>query len=71
VTKRPILMTTNAGSKKIELEATAVPGFGPTWFDPNQIANIYGFSHMADKDRIAYEDSDQEDAFWCIPIPEL
>ncbi len=61
VTNTPISMRTNAGTKKIELEAT-VPGFGPTWFDPNQIANIYGFSHMVDKHRITY-DSDQEDAF--------
>jgi hypothetical protein len=54
-------MRTNAGTKKIELEAT-VPGFGPTWFDPHQIANIYGFSHMVDEHRITY-DSDKEDAF--------
>jgi hypothetical protein len=60
-TKTPISMTTNTRSKKINLEAT-VPGFGPTWFDPNQIANIYGFSHMADnKHRITY-DSEKEDA---------
>jgi hypothetical protein len=39
VTKRPISMMTNTGSKKMELEAS-VPGFGTTWFDPNQIANI-------------------------------
>ncbi len=52
-TNTPILMRTNAGTKKIELEAT-VPGFGSTWFDPNQIANIYGFSHMVDEHRITY-----------------
>jgi hypothetical protein len=61
VTNTPVSMTTNAGSKKIELEAT-IPGFGTTRYDPNQIANIYGFSHMADKHRITY-DSDKEDAF--------
>jgi hypothetical protein len=60
-TKTPVSMTTNTGTKKIELEA-AVPGFGPTWFDPTQIANIYGFSHMADEHCITY-DSDKEDAF--------
>jgi hypothetical protein len=57
----PILMQTNAGTKKIVLEAT-VPGFGSMWFDPNQIANIYGFSHMVDEQRITY-DSDKEGAF--------
>jgi hypothetical protein len=61
VANTPISMRTNAGSKKIELEAT-VPGFGPTWFDPDQIANIYGFTHLVDKYRITY-DSDNEDAF--------
>jgi hypothetical protein len=61
MTNTPISMQTNARTKKIELEAT-VPGFGPTWFDPNQIANIYGFSHMVEEHRITY-DSDKEDAF--------
>jgi hypothetical protein len=61
VTNTRISMRTNAGTKKIKLEAT-VPGFGPTWFDPNQIVNIYGFSHMVDEHRITY-DSDKEDAF--------
>jgi hypothetical protein len=60
-TKTPVSMTTNAGTKKIELKAT-IPGFGSTWYDPNQIANIYGFSHMADKHHITY-DSDKKDAF--------
>jgi hypothetical protein len=54
-------MTTNAGNKMIGLEAT-VPGYGRTWFDRNQIANIYGFSHMVDEHRITY-DSKKEDAF--------
>jgi hypothetical protein len=60
-TRTPVSMTTNTGTKKIELEAT-IPGFGSTWYDPSQIAIIYGFSHMADKHRITY-DSDKEDAF--------
>jgi hypothetical protein len=61
VSENPVSMTTNAGNKTITLEAT-VPGNGPTLFDPNQIANIYGFSHMADDHRITY-DSNVEDAF--------
>jgi hypothetical protein len=60
-TRTPVSITANTGTKKIELEAT-IPGFGSTWYDPNQIANIYGFSHMADKHRITY-DSDKENAF--------
>jgi hypothetical protein len=56
-----ITMTTNTGTTRIQSEAT-VPGFGTTWFDQNQIANIFGFSHLVDKHRIMY-DSDQEDAF--------
>jgi hypothetical protein len=54
-------MTTNTSNKMIGLEAT-VPGNGQTWFDPNQIANICGFSHMVDKHRITY-DSEKEDVF--------
>jgi hypothetical protein len=61
VSENPVSMTTNAGNKTITLEAT-VPGNGTTLFDPNQIANIYGFSHMADDHRITY-DSNVEDAF--------
>jgi hypothetical protein len=60
-TRTPVSMTTNAGTKKIELEATIL-GFGSTWYDPNQITNIYGFSHMADKQHITYS-SNKEDAF--------
>jgi hypothetical protein len=59
VTRTPVSMTTNAGTKKIKVKAT-IPGFGSTWYDPNQIANIYGFSHMADRHQITY---DSEDTF--------
>ena len=61
VSDAPISMATNTGKKLLGLEAN-VPGNGQTWFDPNQIANVYGFSHMADKYRITY-DSEKEDAF--------
>jgi hypothetical protein len=61
VTKAPITMTTDTGTKKIYTKVT-VPGVGQTWFDPNQIANIFGFSHMVDKHRRTF-DSDREDAF--------
>ena len=41
-----------------------VPGLGVGKFDAEQMANIMGFSHMADKYRITYN-STKEDAF-CI-----
>ena len=39
-----------------------VNGFGTAKFDPDQMANILGFSHMAEKYRVAY-DNEKEDAF--------
>ena len=59
--KTALGMTTNAGTTKITLKAD-LGGHGDVWYDPNQVANIFGFSHMADKYRITY-DSDKEDAF--------
>ena len=56
-----LLMTTNAETMKMDLDED-VKGFGIAKYDPNQIANIFGFSHMADMCRITY-DSSVEDAF--------
>ena len=39
-----------------------VKGFGCIWFNPNQIANIFDFSNLADNHRITYN-SAIEDAF--------
>jgi hypothetical protein len=61
VSESPISILTNTGGNLIGLEAS-VPGNGPTWYDPNQMANFYGFSHMVDKYRITYN-SNKEDAF--------
>ena len=61
VTNRPLLMTTNAGSKDVNLECN-IPGFGKGYFDANFQANIFGFSHMADKYRIVY-DNKYSDSF--------
>lgn len=41
-------MTTNAGKKNITLQAD-LPDFGTVWYDKNQVTNIFGFAHMADK----------------------
>ena len=59
--KHPTIMATNAGNKKMELEGN-IAGFGVAKFDPDQMANILGFSHVRDKYRVTY-DSDVEDAF--------
>ena len=58
----PTRMKTNAGTKRMAVTAS-VPGFGNVWYDPTNMANIFGFSSMKDKvTRIVY-DSDIEDAF--------
>ena len=59
--KTPMMMATNAGSKKIDLVGS-VNSFGDVWYDPTQMANIFGFSHVVDKWRVTY-DSAKEDAF--------
>ena len=48
VAKKPIRMQTNAGSKVVTLEAD-VAGIGTAYYDPTQVANIFGYAHMADK----------------------
>ena len=58
---KPTIMSTNAGSKVLKMDGD-VKGFGITKYDPSHMANIMGFSHMADKYRITYDNS-KEDAF--------
>ena len=43
----PIIMQTNAGIRKIELEGDS-KAFGVAKFDPDQRANIFGLSHIKD-----------------------
>ena len=43
----PIIMQTNAGIRKIELESD-LSGFGMVKFDPEQRANIFRLSHIKD-----------------------
>ena len=55
-------MATNAGNKSLS-HYGHVPGYGAASFDPNHIANAFGFASMIDKGyRITY-DSNIEDAF--------
>ena len=57
----PLMMSTNTETKTMNLQDN-VKGFGHVWFNPNQIANIFGFSNLADNHRITYN-STIEDAF--------
>ena len=63
----PVSMSTNAGQKTMTQEGE-VRGIGAAWFDPNQIANVAGFSHLRDKCRITC-DSQVEDAF-AVHLPD-
>ena len=65
--KNTLELHTNTGCKRNKTEAD-VPGFGTVWFDPDAIANIFGFADLVDKHRITY-DSAKEDAF-LIHMPQ-
>ena len=65
--KNTLELHTNTGCKSNKTEAD-VPGFGTVWFDPDAIANIFGFADLVDKHRITY-DSAKEDAF-LIHMPQ-
>jgi hypothetical protein len=54
-------MATNAGTKTLNLKGDVI-GFGKAWYDPDFMANIFGFAKMAEQHRITY-DSNIEDAF--------
>jgi len=55
-------MQTNAGTKRLNI-AAKVSGFGEVWYDPTNMANIFGFSAMKDKVKHIQHDSDVGDAF--------
>ena len=62
VSRNPIVMSTNVGSKEINLEAD-LHGFGTVYYDEGQMANIVGFAPLVDKGyRIQY-DSNVGDKF--------
>jgi hypothetical protein len=58
---RPLTMVTNAGTKKLSQKGV-INGFGEAWYDPSQVANIFGFAKLEDQYRITY-DSSTENAF--------
>ena len=59
--RKPVGMETNAGTKRLTLEGT-VKGLGHTWYDPMQVATIFGFSQQKERYRITYA-SEKEDEF--------
>ena len=44
----PIVMTTNAVTKTLNIEAN-IPNFGKAMLDNTQITNLLGFSHLAEQ----------------------
>jgi hypothetical protein len=60
-TGKPLEMVTNAGPKRM-FKTGVIEGFGKAWFNPTQVANIFGFSKLEDQFRITY-DSSVEHAF--------
>ena len=55
-------MSTNAGTKRLDKDAD-MGGLGVVKYDPEQKANIFGFSHLSDKYRITC-DTAKDDAFF-------
>ena len=60
--KRPIGMQTNAGTKRLSV-ISQVPGFGSVWYNPTNMANIFGFSAIKDKVKSIKYNSAVKDAF--------
>jgi len=58
---KPMIMSTNTRSKVLKMDGD-VKGFGIAKYDPSHMANIMGFSHMADKYHVTYDNS-KDDAF--------
>jgi hypothetical protein len=61
VTSKPLTMVTNAGEKKMFFKGK-VNGFVEAWYDPDQVANIFGFSRLEDQCSLTF-DSNVEKAF--------
>jgi hypothetical protein len=60
-TSSPLEMVTNAGAKNL-FQVGVVNGFGEACYDPDQVANIFGFAKLEDQCRFTY-DSCIENAF--------
>jgi hypothetical protein len=53
---KPLEMVTNAGTKKMFYKGV-IHGFGDALYDPNRVANIFGFAKLEDQCRITYDSS--------------
>ena len=49
----PLHMSTNSGRNKMTIQDN-VKKFGDVLYDPTQMANIFGISHLSDKHHIKY-----------------
>ena len=58
----PIQMMTNVGTWVLDKEATIEGLSGKVYYDPESIANIFGFSNTVDQYHVVYN-SQVEDAF--------
>ena len=56
-TNQPIVMTTNAGSRRLDKDAT-IPGLGDVKFDSEQSANVLGFHYMQSKFPVEFNQDD-------------
>jgi hypothetical protein len=54
VSKQPLTMATNAGTKILRYEAD-IEGLGTVMHDEEQLANILGLAHMAKKHRVQFD----------------
>jgi hypothetical protein len=61
VSKQPLVMATNAGTKKLDLEAD-IEGFGTAWYHEDQLANILAKKHRIQVDNL-YPCNNEENAF--------
>ena len=57
-------MQTNAGSKLLNLDGD-LKGFRIAKYDSSHMANIMGFSHMADRYHITYDNKKEDDFVLC------
>jgi hypothetical protein len=60
--REPLLLTTNAGTLEVNLEAD-LPGYGTVYFNPDAITNVISLANMETKYKVTY-DSSKENATW-------
>ena len=63
-TDRPIIMSTNAGSRELNLKGKLVGMDTDPWYDESSMANMISLSELTKENRITY-DSEKNDSFYC------